>query len=224
MGRKLELTDTGRMVLSYADEIFSLGNELEQSVRTESTDRTHVLRIGLADAVPKSIAYRLLSPAMSLEYPVRLVCRESSLTSLLGELAMHKLDFIIADGPIPQNFGVRGYHYPLGDCGVSFMASPSLVKNLGGTFPQCLTGAPLLIPSDVSLVQMQLLQWLDKHHLHPKIAGEFDDSALMKVFGQAGAGIFAVPSAIAEEVVNQYQVEVIGETEEIREAIFLYFN
>lgn len=220
VGRNLELTDTGHMVLSYADEIFSLGSELEQSVRIASGDRTQLLRVGIADSIPKSIAYRLLAPAMSLEDPTRLVCKENSLEDLLGELALHKLDMIIADGPIPPHLAVRGFNHFLGECGTSFMAAPNLIEQVEGGFPACLRGAPFLIPSDQSLIQIQLLQWLEKHHLHPKIMGEFDDRALMKTFGQAGAGVFIVPSAIAEEVAKQFQVEIIGSTEEIREQFF----
>lgn len=220
VGRNLELTDTGHMVLSYADEIFSLGSELEQSVRIASSDRTQLLRVGIADSIPKSIAYRLLAPAMSLEDPIRLVCKENSLEDLLGELALHKLDMIIADGPIPPHLAVRGFNHFLGECGTSFMAAPNVIKQVEGDFPACLRGAPFLIPSDQSLIQIQLLQWLEKHHLHPKIMGEFDDRALMKTFGQAGAGVFIVPSAIANEVEKQFQVEIIGSTEEIREQFF----
>lgn len=220
VGRNLELTDTGHMVLSYADEIFSLGSELEQSVRIASSDRTQLLRVGIADSIPKSIAYRLLAPAMSLEDPIRLVCKENSLEDLLGELALHKLDMIIADGPIPPHLAVRGFNHFLGECGTSFMAAPNVIKQVEGDFPACLRGAPFLIPSDQSLIQIQLLQWLEKHHLHPKIMGEFDDRALMKTFGQAGAGVFIVPSAIAMEVAKQFQVEIIGSTEEIREQFF----
>lgn len=220
VGRSLELTDTGRMVLSYADEIFSLGSELEQSVHTASTDRTQLLRVGIADSIPKSIAYRLLAPAMALEDPIRFICKENSLESLLGELALHKLDLIIADGPIPPHLGVRGYNHFLGECGTSFMAAPNLLKQTVNSFPQCLIDAPFLIPSDQSLIQMKLLQWLEKQHIHPKIMGEFDDRALMKAFGQAGAGVFIVPSAIADEVASQFQVKVIGSTEGIREQFF----
>jgi len=220
VGRNLKLTDTGRMVLSYADEIFSLGSELEQSVRTASTDRTQLLRVGIADSIPKSIAYRLLAPAMTLEDPVRLVCKENSLEDLLGALALHKLDLIIADGQIPTQLGVRGFNHFLGECGTSFMASPTLVDTFQTTFPECLAGAPFLIPSDQSLIQIQLLQWLEKHNIHPKITGEFDDRALMKTFGQAGVGVFIVPSAIAEEVAEQFKVEIIGNTEEIREQFY----
>ena len=220
VGRNLALTDTGHMVMSYADEIFSLGNELEQSVRIASTDRTQLLRVGIADSIPKSIAYRLLAPAMALEDPIRFICKENSLESLLGELALHKLDLIIADGPIPPHLGVRGYNHFLGECGTSFMAAPNLIEQDKADFPKNLIGAPFLIPSDQSLIQIQLLQWLEKHHIHPKIMGEFDDRALMKTFGQAGAGVFIVPSAIANEVAKQFHVEVIGSTEEIREQFF----
>lgn len=220
VGRNLALTDTGHMVLSYADEIFSLGSELEQSVRIASTDRTQLLRVGIADSIPKSIAYRLLAPAMALEDPVRLVCKENSVEDLLGELALHKLDLIIADGPIPPHLGVRGFNHFLGECGTSFMAAPKLIEQGEADFPKSLIGAPFLIPSDQSLIQIQLLQWLEKHHIHPKIMGEFDDRALMKTFGQAGAGVFIVPSAIASEVAKQFQVEIIGSSEEIREQFF----
>lgn len=220
VGRNLKLTDTGRMVLSYADEIFSLGSELEQSVRIASTDRTQLLRVGIADSIPKSIAYRLLAPAMSLEDPIRFVCKENSLEDLLGELALHKLDLIIADGQIPPHLGVRGFNHFLGECGTSFMAAPMLTDRFKTDFPECLIGAPFLIPSDQSLIQVQLLHWLEKHSIHPKITGEFDDRALMKAFGQAGAGVFIVPSAIAEEVAEQFKVEIIGSTEEIREQFY----
>ncbi|GGN22621.1 MULTISPECIES: transcriptional activator NhaR [Marinomonas] len=220
VGRNLALTSTGHMVLSYADEIFSLGSELEQSVRIASTDRTQLLRVGIADSIPKSIAYRLLAPAMALEDPVRLVCKENSLEDLLGELALHKLDLIIADGPIPAHLSVRGFNHFLGECGTSFMAAPKLIEQGEADFPKSLIGAPFLIPSDQSLIQIQLLQWLEKHHIHPKIMGEFDDRALMKTFGQAGAGVFIVPSAIASEVAKQFQVEIIGSSEEIREQFF----
>jgi LysR family transcriptional activator of nhaA len=161
-----------------------------------------------------------LAPAMTLDVPIRFVCKENSLESLLGELALHKLDLIIADGPIPPHLGVRGFNHFLGECGTSFMAAPNLVEQGKADFPRSLVGSPFLIPSDQSLIQIQLLQWLEKYHIHPKIMGEFDDRALMKTFGQAGAGVFIVPSAIANEVAKQFQVEVIGSTEEIREQFF----
>lgn len=220
VGRNLEITDTGRMVLSYADDIFSLGYELEETVKNTAKGRAQVLRVGVADVVPKSIAYRLLEPALNLEEPIRFVCKENSLEALLGELALHKLDIVIADGPIPHRLGVKGFNHALGECGITFMAATKLADTLPADFPANLAGAPFLMPSDLSLVQPQLLQWLDRQHILPSIVGEFDDSALMKAFGQAGVGVFVVPTAIADEVASQYKVEILGKTDEIREAFF----
>ncbi|BFM48523.1 transcriptional activator NhaR [Marinomonas sp. THO17] len=220
VGRRLQLTDMGRMALGYADDIFALGGELEQNMKGKEQDQTQFLQIGIADAVPKSIAYRLIKPALNLDYPVRIVCKEDSLPNLLSRLALHKLDLIIADGPIPENIGVRGFNHKLGKCGISFMASPSLMAQLVGEFPSCLTGAPMLIPSDASSLHNPLFQWLDKHQLQPKIAGEFDDSALMKAFGQAGVGVFGIPSAISQEVAKQFDVELVGVTNDIRQSFY----
>jgi LysR family transcriptional activator of nhaA len=220
VGRNLELTGSGRLVLSYADEIFSLGGELEDALRNLPLDRQMVFKVGIADVVPKTIAYRLLAPALSMSDPVRIICRENNLASLLAELALHRVDMVIADGPIPPGVNVRGYNHALGECGISFLAVPQLAKTLRRDFPRSLNGAPLLIPSETNLVQAKLLDWLDRQHIYPRIVGEFDDSALMKVFGQAGTGIFIIPSPIATEVAKQYGVRVIGSTEEVREQYY----
>lgn len=220
VGRNLELTEIGRMVLSYADEIFSLGIELEDAMHNLPSDRPMVFRVGVAEVVPKTIAYRLLAPAMALPDPVRIVCKENSIDNLLGELALHRIDMVISDGPIPAGLNVRGYNHVLGECGVSFLAVPKLARPLRKHFPQSLNGSPLLLPTEINMVQARLLKWLDALHIHPRIVGEFDDSALMKVFGQAGAGIFIAPSAIAEEVAEHYGVQIIGNTEEVREQFY----
>jgi LysR family transcriptional activator of nhaA len=220
VGRNLELTETGRLVLSYADEIFSLGGELEEMVRNLPADRPYIFKVGVVDVVPKSIAYRLLGPALELPDPVRIVCKESSLDNLLAELALHRIDMVIADGPIPAGLGVRGFNHSLGECGVSFLAIDKLAKSLSGNFPQSLNAAPLLLPSEINLVRPRLMEWLEGLHIHPRIVGEFDDSALMKAFGQAGAGVFVAPSAIAEEAAKQYGVQIVGNTEEVREQFY----
>ncbi|MDO6685207.1 MULTISPECIES: transcriptional activator NhaR [unclassified Agarivorans] len=220
VGRNLELTETGRLALSYADEIFSLGDELEDALRNGPTERPQILKVGIAEVVPKTIAYRLLAPALNLSDDVRMVCKENTLESLLAELALNRLDLVLADGPVPPGLGVRGFNHPLGESGISFLAVPELAKRLTADFPASLDGAPLLIPSEINLMHVRLLQWFDKQNIHPKIVGEFDDSALMKAFGQAGTGVFTVPTAIADEVVNQYKVEVIGCTEAVREQFF----
>lgn len=219
-GRNLELTDSGRLVLSYADEIFSLGGELEDALRNLPSTRPRLLKVGVADVVPKSIAYRLLAPALALPEPVRIVCRENSLDSLLGELALHRIDLVIADAPVPAGLNVRGFNHALGESGISFLAVPDLVKSLRGDFPDNLNGAPLLLPSEINMVQARLLQWLESLHIYPRMVGEFDDSALMKAFGQGGAGIFIAPTAIARELVEQYGVEVVGSTDEVVEQFY----
>jgi LysR family transcriptional activator of nhaA len=168
--------------------------------------------VGVADVVPKSIASRLLAPALELNDRVRLICKENSLDNLLAELALHRIDMVIADGPIPPGINVRGFNHPLGESGISFLAVSELAKSLRRKFPQSLNEAPLLIP--------RLLKWFDNLHIYPRIVGEFDDSALMKAFGQMGTGVFAVPTAIADEVKKQYAVSVIGETEEVKEQFY----
>jgi LysR family transcriptional activator of nhaA len=220
VGRNLELTETGRMVLSYADEIFSLGSELEEALQSLPSDRPMVFRVGVADVVPKTIAYRLLAPSLELPDSVHIVCKENSLDNLLGELALHRIDMVVADGPIPPGLNVRGYNHVLGECGISFLAVPKLAKSLRKDFPQSLNGSPLLLPSETNMVQGRLFKWLDGLHIRPRIVGEFDDSALMKVFGQAGIGVFIAPSAIADEVASQYGVQIIGKTEEVREQFY----
>ncbi len=220
VGRNLELTDSGRLVLSYAEEIFSLGGELEEMLRNLPEDRPLVFKVGVADVVAKSIAYRLLAPALQLPEPVRIICREGSAESLLAELALHKIDLVIADSPISSAIHVRGFNHPLGDCGITFFATPQLASKLDKKFPQNLNGMPLLVPSELTATRNHLTKWLDGQHIYPHIVGEFDDSALMKAFGRTGTGIFIAPTPIAEEVIQQYGVIKIGETYEIRERYY----
>lgn len=220
VGRNLEMTETGRMVLSYADEIFSLGGELEEMVRNLPSGRPLVFKVGVTDVVPKSIAYRLLAPALQLPEPVRIICREGAIDSLLADLAVHRVDLVVADGPIPSHVNVRGFNHPLGDCSITFFATHELAKKVRKNFPHSLTGMPLLIPGEMTVVRSRLMDWLDGLHIHPKIVGEFDDSALMKAFGRAGAGVFVAPTPIAAEVEKQYEVVAIGEADEVRDHFY----
>jgi LysR family transcriptional activator of nhaA len=220
VGRNLELTDTGRLVLSYADEIFSLGGELEEVVNQLPKNRPQLFRVGVVDAMPKSIAHRILQPALAMPEPVRLVCREASLDDLLARLTLHRIDMVLADRPIPSGVSMRGFSHKLGVCAVSFFATSELVSNLSGSFPQCLDGAPILLPGAGTQLRSVLDQWLDRNRIHPRMVAEFDDSALMKAFGKQGAGIFIAPSAIEDEVALQYQVERIGRVDEIKEEFY----
>ena len=220
VGRNLELTEVGRLVLSYAEEIFSLGGELEDTVRNLPSGRPLVFKVGIADVVPKTIAYRLLAPALDLPDTVRIICKENSLDSLLAELALHRIDMVLADSPIPTALNIRGFNHSLGECGISFLGKSEILDKLEGEFPHNLNGAPLLLPSEINQMQGRLLYWLDSLRIHPRIVGEFDDSALMKAFGQAGTGIFICPTAIARENMEQYGVSLIGSTEEVREHFY----
>ncbi len=177
--------------------------------------------MGIADVVPKSIAYRLLAPALGLSEPVRMVCREDKFERLLAELAIHRLDMVLADRPLSPGMDVKGYSHLLGECGLTFFAAPDLAAKLKGEFPRLLDNAPLLIPGEDSAMRAPLLRWLRGQNIHPRLVGEFDDGALMKSFGQAGAGVFPAPSAIAAEVAAQCGVLPVGHTEAINERFFL---
>lgn len=220
VGRNLELSDTGRLVLSYADEIFSLGGELEEVVYQLPKDRPQLFRVGVVDALPKSIAHRILQPALTMPEPIRMVCREAGLDDLLAELTLHRIDLVLADRPIPASVSMRGFSHKLGVCAVSFFATDELAATLNGPFPRCLDGAPILLPGAGTQLRSVLDQWLDRNRIHPRMVAEFDDSALMKAFGKQGAGIFIAPSAIDNEVTLQYQAKRIGRVEEIKEEFY----
>lgn len=220
-GRRLELTDAGRLALSYADEIFQVSSELEEILRNRHGERPFLFRVGIADVVPKSIAYRLLAPALALAEPVRMVCREDKFERLLADLSIHRLDMVLADRPLPPDIDVKGYSHLLGECGLTFFATPSLAVGLDGEFPRLFDGAPLLIPGEDSAMRAPLLRWLGGQDISPRLVGEFDDGALMKSFGQGGAGIFPAPTAIAAEVAAQYGVVPLGCTEAVKERFFL---
>jgi LysR family transcriptional activator of nhaA len=220
-GRNLELTDAGRLAFGYAQDIFALGSELEHSLRNyPAGGRPVEFRLGVADAVSKTIAYRLIEPATRLPEPVRIVCREWKLDSLLSELAVHRLDLVIADVPIPPSASVRAYNHRLGASGVSFFASPGLFKTRKGRFPSCLDGAPMLVPGIDAAVRARLERWCEANKLRPRVVGEFDDSALMKAFGQRGAGVFIGPTVLESEIKSQYRVQTLGRTDEIVEEFF----
>ena len=219
-GRNLELTDAGRRILSYAEEIFTIGDELLEVLRDQKAVKSLPFRVGIADSVSKLVAYRLVEPALHLGEPVRLVCREGRLTPLLAELAVHRLDMIIADRPMPANLNVRGYSHLLGESGVTVFGTPRLAKERSAGFPALLDNAPLLLPGEDVAIRPRLIHWMEANHLRPRIVGEFDDSALMKAFGQAGAGLFIAPTAIVDHVCEQYKVVELGRIESVVEQVY----
>lgn len=220
VGRGLELTETGRLALSYADEIFEVGAEMEQALSGGTLKRLMPFRVGIADVMPKSIVYKLLTPAMTLDEPIKIICKEGKLDRLLADLAIHRLDLVLSDRPLPADINIKGYSHKLVECGVSFFATTKLAELYGDNFPSSLNHAPLLVPSFDTRMRKNLMQWLDMKRLRPALVGEFDDSALMKAFGQAGVGIFTAPSMIAEEVQLQYGVVKIGEIDELVERFY----
>ena len=220
VGRNLELTDAGRLVLSYADEIFSLGGELEEAIHQLPTNRPRLFRVGVVDVLPKSIAHRILQPALRMDDPVRMSCREADLDTLLAELAIHRLDLVLADRPVPPTVSTRAFSHELGGCSVSFFAAETVANRLDGSFPRSLEGAPLLLPSGGNQLRAAIDQWLERRRIHPRLVADFDDSALMKAFGQEGAGVFIAPSAIEREVERQYRVKAIGRIDEVKEQFY----
>lgn len=219
-GRRLVLTEIGRVAFRYAQEIFALGSELQDVLKGRSAGRPLRLLVGVADVVPKRVARRLLAPALELAEPVRLLCREDKPERLLAELAVHDLDIVIADTPVGPSTRIRAFSHLLAECGVVFCAAPKLAAAHRRGFPGSLDGAPLLLPAEGSTIRRSLDQWFALHSITPRIVGEFDDSALLKVFGQAGTGIFPVPALIAAEVEREYQVRRVGRADRVRERFY----
>ncbi len=219
-GRGLVLTEAGRMALSYADEIFHLGLELKEMLRGQRGDRPLQFSVGITEVIPKLIAYRLLKPALQLPERIHISCREGKLNKLLADIAVHKLDMILTDSPIPPGMSVKAFNHLLGECGMSFFAAKNQAATYRDNFPHSLDSAPMLLPSDDTTLYCSLTQWFDQIQIAPIAVGAFDDSALMKVFGQAGVGIFCAPTVIEQEIQQQYNVEIIGRTEDIRECFY----
>jgi len=220
-GRQLELTEDGRLALGYADQIFTLGAELEAAVRqARGGQRVLDFSVGVADSVAKSVAYRLLEPALSVAEPVRLICSEGKFPDLLAQLALHRLDLVIADEPMSSRISVKAFNHPLGRSAMSFFCAPVLKLQLQGEFPQCLNDMPMLIQGTAASVRQQLESWLTRYQIHPRIIGEFDDGALMTAFGREGRGVFMAPTVLEAETIRQFGVEVIGRTDELVEEFF----
>jgi LysR family transcriptional activator of nhaA len=220
VGRKLALNDMGRLVYRYADEIFNLGREMVDTVKGRSTGQPLRLDVGVADVVPKAVVRQLLQPALGLTEPVRLVCHEDSFERLLADLALHTLDIVISDAPVPTGSNVRAFNHLLGETSVSFFGTKELARTYRRGFPSSLNGAPVLLPLEDLTLRRALNQWFDKHDIKPRVVAEFEDSALLKVFGADGIGVFAAPSVVERQVMQQYDVELIGRAEQVRERFY----
>ncbi len=219
-GRGLVLTDTGQVVNIYADEIFSIGSELTQRLRSKEPGKPLELNVGIVNSIAKLIAYRIIEPVLNLEDPVRIVCWEGDLQNLLSDIAIHKLDLILSDRPMPTGLNVKAFNHALGESTVSFFAQKRMSVSYRKKFPQSLHEAPMLVPVATNTLRRSLDDWFDQIEVIPNIIAEFDDSALLKAFGEAGVGVFPAPTAIKNEVQHMYHASVIGEVKELKETYY----
>ena len=219
-GRYLELTEFGQQVFRYAEEIFSIGRELTEFMKTGRSGMTKKFVVGMPDVVPKLVAFELLKPAIQHPEGFQIVCNEGKLPDLMADPALHRLDLIISDSVAPPTVDVRAYSHPLGECGLSFLAVPELAKKYRRKFPWSLIGAPVCLPTDHTAVRRSFNHWMDDNEIYPRIVAEFEDSALLKVFGQAGHGIVPIPTAIEKEVTSQYGMQLVGRLDDVIDRFF----
>jgi LysR family transcriptional activator of nhaA len=219
-GRNLILTDTGRLVFSYADEMFRISDELQDVLAGRTPGGGLTLHVGIAMVVPKLLAHRVLAPALAMPEPLRLVCVEKPLVDLLADLSVHKLDLVLADSPLNPALNIRAYNHTLGESPIAFFAAKDQVERWRDDFPHSLEAAPMLMPSNSSALRRSLDLWFERIGVKPQMVAEIEDRALMKTFGEGGAGIFTSPQAVEHDVLAKYAVEVIGRTDEVTERFY----
>ena len=219
-GRRLALTEMGRLVYGYADEIFSTGRELMDAVRGQPTGRPMHLVVGVADVVTKLVAQRLIEPALRLAQPVRIVCREASPAQLLDALARHTVDLLVTDTPVGPEAKVRAFSHLLGESGVSFVAAPRLAAACRRGFPRSLDGQPMLLPTENMSIRRSLDQWFEERGIRPRVVGEFEDGALLGEFGTAGHGVFVTPTMVERPMLRAHRVHVVGRTAAVRARVY----
>jgi LysR family transcriptional activator of nhaA len=225
-GRGLAITDTGRIVEQYANEIFSLGAELTQRIKSKTPGSPSAFNIGIVNSIPKLISYQILKPGLNMSEPIKLVCFEGDLEKLLADLSVHKLDMVLSDRPIPTGLNVKAFNHRLGKSPLAFFGHPDLIKRTTSNakqkhFPGLLDGAPIFMPLHTNALRHSLEDWFEQTGISPQIIAEFDDSALLKVFGQAGAGFFAAPLVIESQIQAMYGVSKIGEISHVQEHYYV---
>ncbi|MCP5114321.1 MAG: transcriptional activator NhaR [bacterium] len=220
VGRNLVLTETGQVVFGYANEIFSMGQEMMDALRGRPTRAGLRLRVGVADAVSKRVAHRLLAPALEIDLPVHIVCFEGKPTALMARMSTYELDLVLSDSPLGPEVKIKAFNHLLGESGVSIFATKRDSKQYREDFPNCLDRAPFLLPTDNTSLRRSLDRWFLRRGIRPAIKGEFEDSALLKVFGGAGRGLFAVSTVIEQETEEHYGVRAIGRIEDVMEQYY----
>lgn len=213
-GRNLVLTDFGRVVFQYAEDIFGVGRELLDFVRGRPSGRPLRFTVGISDSLPKTLVHKLLTPAFLIPEPIHMICEENHSEDLLLALSTHKFDVVLTDSPHTPR-GIKAFVHPLGSCGFSFYAVPELARTLKKDFPRSLHGAPFLLPLENSGLRRALDQWFTAQEIRPRIVAEFQDTALAKAFGQAGVGVFPAPTAVDQEIRKSYGVLKIGSVETV---------
>lgn len=219
-GRGLTLSETGRIVNVYAEEIFSLGSELTQTIKSNTVANTKELVVGIVDSIPKLIAYRTLAPCLELDGDVKIICLEGDLETLLAKLSVHKVELVLSDRPVPSGLSVKAYNHLLGESKISFFAHKNIAEKYSQDFPNTLGNAPMLLPLASSPLRRSLDDWFEDNNISPKIVAEFDDSALLKAFGEAGIGLFPAPEAISDHIEKMYNAEKIGTLDSVKESYY----
>lgn len=220
-GRKLALTETGRVAMSYAERMFEQGDELKEILEGGDIRKPLSCNVGVAMVVPKLIAYRVLQPILNMDLPVRLLCHEAPLENLLADLAVHKLDLILTDSPMNPAYPLKAYNHLLGTSEISFFAARRKAARYRKKFPGSLHRAPFLLPTRTCALRDNLMQWFSRHSIQPRTVAEFEDTALMNAFGEAGAGVYCLPTSIESDIQQRYRVSVIGRSAEIKERFYL---
>jgi LysR family transcriptional activator of nhaA len=219
-GRNLVLTEVGQLVLNYADEIFSAGRELMNAVKQRPGKHPVRLNIGLTDAFPKLIAWRILQAAFRADEPVHVVCREGEIGPLVNHLQAHRLDIVLADEPASSTLKAKTFNHALGDSGITFCAVPALAAKLRRNFPESLNGAPALLPATNMGMRAALETWFDTNGIRPRLIGEFEDSALMEVCSAGGRGFTVVHSVVDRTALKHYDLRVIAKVKECRSQFY----
>jgi LysR family transcriptional activator of nhaA len=223
-GRRLVLTEAGRVALGYADQIFLLGEQMQEALMSADMEGAMRLTVGISDSVPKLISSRLLEAALSLPQQVKLVCYEDNFESLLGALSVHKLDVVLTDRPVPSGTTLRVFSHLLGESQMMLFGVPDLAKKYRARFPASLNGAPILLPTRNNAVRGRIDHWFETHDVRPNVVGEFDDNALLNTFGRSGLGLFPASSALIADVEEQFGAVPVGELAEVREQFYAISN
>ena len=218
-GRGLVLTEAGMAAMRQADQIFQLGEQLPELLREADSTPGLRLAVGISDGVPKLVVRRLLQPVLP-EPNLRLLCHEDDFDGLLADLALHRLDVVLADRPAPTNPNIKLYSHDLGSSTIAWYGPPALVKTAKKNFPDSLADVPVLLPTAHTAVRDRLDQWFEQRAIRPRIVGEFEDSALLKTFGASGMGLFPAAEWVHENLLAHYAVQRLGPCEGVTEHFF----